>query len=302
MIGSVSPASPSLVPTSAEPAALIANVVLGDPIAAPAGAQAALPANADITLYVAPSPKLPAISGPPAFEVTAVSVNGIVVDLSDGYSLAVDELRSGVFVANAKTSEKLQIWGAAQIELGGADAARFWGTTSVELGNGTKITLETAKDTAMADLFRLDRLTVTRDDRAMVISGVSSEKTGDLTVVQSRDGYAIDDDTRDGLTLAVDSDGEWTDEYGDAVTQATFDKTAPGELYGPGSTRLSVNEIATVVSRFFIFGQVTSMMSNTRWAITSETNHQDTVDAARAADLRRAHILYAGATARGVTI
>jgi hypothetical protein len=154
---------------------MVASVVLIDPIAAPADAAAMLPETADIALYVAPAEGLPAMSGPPAFEVKAVSIGGIMFELGDGYTLTIDEATSSIYVTNAETGESLLVWGAAQIALDGADAARFWGTTSVELGNGTKITMETAVDAAIADLYRLDKLTVTRDDRAMVITGISEE-------------------------------------------------------------------------------------------------------------------------------
>jgi len=279
---------------SGDEGALVTAIVLLDPIAAPADSQAALPASVDIALYVAPSDTLPAISGPPAFEVKAVAVGSVVFDLADGYSLSIDELQSAVFVANMLTGESMLVWGAAQIALDGADAARFWGTTTVELGNGTRITMETAADALIADLFRLDRLTVTRDDRAMVITGIAETALGDLAIVQSFEGEAVDAATRDGLTLVTDLTGTWSDEYGNAVDQAILDQTAPDALYGPGADTLSLHEISKAIASFVAYNQVDSLM------LTIDRNRPSPVDRRRdAAEIYRSLALYAGSRLAG---
>lgn len=269
---------------------LIASVTLSNPLTGPAAAQAALPGSADVTLHVVPVDPLPVILGPEVFKVNAVTVNGVTIDLSDGYALSVDTRDAAVFVTNAVTSERLRIWGTAEIQLAGADTARFWGTTSVILGNGAKITLETAADAVLDDVFRLDRLTVTQDDRALVITGVSSDQPGDLVLNESRDGYAIDDATRDGLTLIENTNG-WTDEYGNAVTPGTLAQTAPDAPYGPGSTLLSLGEVWTAVRRFIVFGQVTSLSS--LWSPSLQVEkpaESEAVRAARLAELQHLQI------------
>ncbi|QAY75565.1 DUF1521 domain-containing protein [Sphingosinicella sp. BN140058] len=271
----------------------IAAVVLLDPMAAPADSDAALPSSVNVAVYIAPSDDLPAISGPPAFEVKAVSIGNVVFDLADGYSLSIDELQSAVFVANALTGESILVWGAAEIALDGADAARFWGTTSVELGNGTKITMETAVDALVADLFRLDRLTVTRDDRAMVITGIAETTLGDLAVVQSFDGEAIDAATRDGLTIVSDLTGTWSDEYGNAVDQSVLDQTAVGGLYGPDQDTLSLGEICEAISSFVAYNQIDSLMLTIGRNQPSETERRP-----QAIDVYRSMALYAGENAR----
>jgi hypothetical protein len=274
---------------------LVTAVVLLDPIAAPADSAAILPATADIALYVAPAEGLPAMSGEPAFEVTVIAVGSVVFDLSDGYSLSIDEAQSAVFVANALTGESILVWGAAQIALDGADAARFWGTTSVVLGNGTKITMETAVDAMIADLFRLDRLTVTQADRAMVITGISEETLGDLAVAQSMDGATIDAATRDGLTLVTDLTGSWSDEFGNGVTQAILDQTAPGELYGPGETTMSLREFAGAMWNFVTYDQIDSLMLTIGRNMISDDSDRKS---SPSADVYRALALYAGESAR----
>ncbi len=266
-----------------EPLPLVADAVLAHPIAAPVTALAVLPATADVTLYDRPK-----VSGLGGFKITSQSIGGLSFDLTDGYSLSINELESAVFVAHAGTKESVRIWGAAQIELDGAQAARFWGTTSVVLGNGAKITLETLQDAKVADVFRLDKLTVTKDERAVVIAGVSQEVGGDLTVVQSNDGRNIDEDTRDGLVIERNTLTGWADEYGVAVTQAILDATAPGAAFGPGSDLMSLDEFRTLISRFLAWGQISSMMSMSSRNYASDMMRQEPSDVARAADIRRA--------------
>jgi Domain of Unknown Function (DUF1521) len=280
-----------------EPLPLVADSLLVHPIPASVAATAVVPPKVDVVLY-----DQPRISGVGGFKTTGQSIGGLSFDLTDGYSMSVNERNSEVFVAHTGTKESVRIWGAAAIQLDGAEEARFWGTTSVVLGNGAKITLETAQDAKAADIFRLDKMTVTKDERAMVITGVSSEIAGDLAVVQSNDGHAIDEDTRDGLVIERNTLTGWADEYGITVTQAILDATAVGGGFGPGSDRMSLDEFRTLISRFLAWGQISSMMSLTSRSLTSDMLRQDPNDVARAADIRRAwarHADEAAAMERG---
>jgi Domain of Unknown Function (DUF1521) len=143
----------------------------------------------------------PLVSGESGgFKITSQAEGRVVFDLDDGYSLAVDESRSAVTVANAG-KETVQIWGEAQMALDGKTLGHFAGTTSLVLGNGTKITMETLSEAKSADIYYLDRLTVTQGERAVVVSGVSQVMGGDLTVKQSQLGHFVDSNTRDGLVF-----------------------------------------------------------------------------------------------------
>lgn len=267
----------------AEPMPLVAASLLSHPIAASVSATVNLPMTADVTLYDKPK-----ISGLGGFKITDQAIGAISFDLTDGYSMSIDEIQSSIFVANAATKESVRIWGQAEIQLDGADAARFWGTTSVVLGNGAKITLETLPDATAADVFRLDKLTVTKDERAVVITGVSQDVGGDLLVTQSLHGHTIDEDTRDGLVLERDTVTGWADEYGVEVTQALLDSTAADAGFGPGSDLMSLGEFRTLISRFLAWGQISAMMSLASRNFTSDLMRQEPNDVARAADLRRA--------------
>jgi Domain of Unknown Function (DUF1521) len=262
---------------------LIAESVLGHPIAAPATALAQIPSTIDVTLY-----DKPAIRGTGGFKIVDQSIGGLALDLTDGYSMSINEKQSSVYVANAATKESVRIWGAAEIQLDGAESARFWGTTSVVLGNGAKITLETLPDAHATDVFRLDKLTVTKDERAVVITGVSQEVGGDLVVSQSLDGHNIDEDTRDGLVLERDTVTGWADEYGVAITEELLDSTAVGAGFGPSSDLMSLGEFRTLISRFLAWGQISTMMSLASRNFTSDLTRQEPSDVARAADIRRA--------------
>ncbi len=298
---------------SEAPAVLIVDSVRSDPIKVSASAVAVLPDPVDIVLYDRPS-----VSGIGGFKIIGASMGSIRFDLTKGYSMLVDERESEVVVMHEDTSERIRVWGAAQIELGQAVSARFWGTTTVVLGNGAKITLETKpdvaaatipdvaaaatipdvaaatkSDVAAAETFRLDRLTVTLDERAMVISGASQDKLGDMKIVQSNAGDDVDESTRDGLVVARDPASEWADDYGAAVTQATFDATAIGAAFGPGSTMLSLGEFQSLLSRFLSWGQASAMFATMSYNRSNDITRQDPNDIARTAAIHRAWIRHA---------
>jgi Domain of Unknown Function (DUF1521) len=283
MISGVGPTPPIFIRLDDNPnPALVADNVFVHPIVAPVMSAAALPDTVDVVLYDKPN-----VSGVGGFTITGQSIGGITFDLTDGYWMSIDERESAIYVASDSTKESIRIWGAAEIQLDGAKAARFWGTTSVILGNGAKITLETIPDTKAADIFRLDRLTVTLEERAMVITGVSSDVGGDLAVKQSNDGHNTDEDTRDGLVLERDTLTGWADEYGVAVTQELLDATAVGGAFGPGSDLMSLDEFRTLISRFMAWGMISSMISLSSRTLSSDMLRQDPSDVARAADIRR---------------
>ncbi len=143
----------------------------------------------------------PLVSGIGGFKVLNQSAGRVAFDLNDGYSMWIDERQSAFTVADAAGRENVQVTGAAQLALNGNALGSFAGTTSLVLMNGTKITMETLPEANSANVFHLDRLTVTRGDSAVVVSGVSQMSGGDLNVTQSRTGDSVDSDTRDGLVL-----------------------------------------------------------------------------------------------------
>jgi hypothetical protein len=143
----------------------------------------------------------PTVSGVGGFKIMSQAAGRVAFDLNDGYSLSIDESKSAFTVANAAGKETVQVWGAAKLALDGTTLGGFAGTTSLMLGNGTKITMETLPETKSADVFHLDRLTVTQGEKAVIVSGVSQVTSGDLIITQSNSGDTVDDQTRDGLVF-----------------------------------------------------------------------------------------------------
>lgn len=258
----------------------------------------------------------PLVTGRGGFTIIEQAAGRIGFDLNDGYSMWVDERQSAIDVRNGAEKEAVRVWGAAQLALDGTAIGGFAGTTTLVLTNGTKITIQTMPETWASDIFRLDRLTVTQGERAMILSGVSQERAGDLTVVQSQDGYAIDEQTRDGLvfeqvapdaeaTAAVPASAAtlapqdsntlagWADEYGVAVTPEMLMTTLPGGDFGPGSDLLSRAEFYSMIMRFLNWGTVSALTSLASNSISSDMRRQDPSDVARNADIRRSWARYA---------
>jgi Domain of Unknown Function (DUF1521) len=252
----------------------------------------------------------PIVTGSGGFKIIEQAAGRIAFDLNDGYSMWVDESQSAVDVRNAANKEAVRVWGAAQLALDGTALGSIAGTTSLVLANGTKITLQTMPETWATDIFHLDRLTVTQGDLAMVVSGVSQERGGDLTVAQSQKGDSIDDQTRDGLVFEqvapnpeppapapptaaplpppdTNTLSGWADEYGVAVTPEMLAATLPGGDFGPGSELLSRGEFYSLIMRFLSWGTVSSLMSLASNSINSDMRRQDPADVARSADIRR---------------
>ncbi len=96
-----------------------------------------------------------------------------LIELGDDYALGFNTLQREVVLANRKTQETTRIFGNAEVATDGAEQLKFWGTTTFALANGTKITANAVPDAPDSINYLLDRLTITDDFRAMVISGLS---------------------------------------------------------------------------------------------------------------------------------
>ncbi len=253
MIAPVAPVSAVTgSPLADESPPLVVAVAFSKPLHGAADAGAELPVQVELSL-VTLDPSGAGATGA-AFLLRTLSIGRFEVDLDDGYFLQVDEPQSEIFVANSVTNESLRVWGAAQIELDGADLARFWGTTSIVLGNGTKLTLETRSSDTIPDLFQLDRLTVTREERALIIENLADEIADAVNVTQSLDGYTIDTLARDGLTIERVADG-WAGESGETVDAAFVAQTVPGGEYGPDTHWQSLAEASGLVADFLSWGE-----------------------------------------------
>lgn len=183
------------------------------------------------------------------------------IDLGNGYTLQLDERNSEITVRNAETGETTRIWGDPHVDVDGKHAFDFWGTTTFTLENGTKITIDTEQWGGNPDAYVASQVTITKGDQAIVVDGISQNQLGDLEVTMSDNGRAIDYATRDGFVLNENASGSgWrSDLTGQVATQADLNATKPGELYGPGSTMPSFDEIRQALSTFLFFGIAVGM-------------------------------------------
>lgn len=178
------------------------------------------------------------------------------IDLGDGYTLQLNENNSEINIVNANSGETTRIWGDPHVEVNGHHVFDFAGTTTFTLGNGTKITINTEQYAANPDAYVASKLTITKGDQAIVVDGISQNTLGDLSINMSNNGTLIDAMTRDGFVLEEKpNDTGWNSVLtGQTATQADLNATMPGQLYGPGSSMPSLDELASVLTSFLTVG------------------------------------------------
>jgi hypothetical protein len=194
------------------------------------------------------------------------------VDLGDGYHLQIDERSSEMTIVNDKTGQSTRVWGDPHVDVNGEHKFDFYGTTTFQLDNGTKITINTEQGQGNPNVYFASQVVVTKGSNAVVIDGISQQKTGDLAVTVSNNGYALDATNRDGFTVLENGHG-WETELGQDVTQAQADITRPGALYGPGSDAMSLAEAGTAIGSFLFFGSMLGLGLDA--AVRSQINGAD---------------------------
>lgn len=208
MLGGISPNSIGIEPTlpmdevPLAPGEVAPGVIATgtDPLPYIPAPSITVPAQVDVSIAPVSPAGTPTVSGSGGFSIGKLSSGRASIDLHDGYWLWLNEYQSEVMIENRTAAVETTIWGAGQVAVNGQEAGQFYGTTSFELANGAKITIETGHDLA-DQCYYLDKLTVTKEERAVIITGIDDDVTGDLNLSQSNDGYRIDDNTRDGFVL-----------------------------------------------------------------------------------------------------
>lgn len=178
------------------------------------------------------------------------------IDLGDGYSLQLDERNSEITIFNEETGETTRIWGDPHVDIDGKHSFDFWGTTTFTLENGTKITIDTEQWGGNPNAYVASQVTITKDNQAIVVDGISQNQIGDLSVSMSNNGRLVDAMTRDGFVLHENATGSgWRSELtGQVATQDDLNITRPGQAYGPGRELPSVGQISQLLSSFLLFG------------------------------------------------
>ncbi len=261
-----------------------------NPLAPVGSGNATFPENIALTLLE--KPIFAKATNANAFALQKVGMGSAVINLGDGYHLAVDDRSKQLVIANTETQAKTTIWGDGRVATADQQEMQFWGTTTFALGNDAKVTLQTVEQPDQPGTFILDKVTVTKDNKALILTGIADDQADNIKLA-SGNGYNIDDRVRDGFTVEEGPDGlRWLDEEGNDLTQALLDATRVGGAFGPGSTMLSLGEVSAMLSRFFAFLSTSWLSSFSSWSSSrlQDSTYSDNskkVDEDRSADRRR---------------
>jgi hypothetical protein len=176
------------------------------------------------------------------------------IDLGDDYQLCLNENNSEMKLINKHTGECSDIWGDPHFDFksGGADQHReFWGPVTLHLQNGTQITINTTPWKGNPNATLSTQLTITQGNRAIVVTGLDQNTTGDLSITQSNNGRCLDATTPHGMDLYEGHCGSgWLDSCGNVVSQAEFDaaKNAPVNNLSPAFQAMGLLLVGFVVA------------------------------------------------------
>jgi hypothetical protein len=107
-----------------------------------------------------------------------------------------------VTINNKKTGETYEAWGDPHMKVDGQQDFDFWGKTTFALEDGTKVTIDTTpfKDNPSTTLS--SKVTITNGDYGVQISGVDTNKVGDLKIDEAKGyGRVLDAVVTDGNTV-----------------------------------------------------------------------------------------------------
>ena len=156
------------------------------------------------TIQTASSTSLTATSCVPDTNPTNASTSmqgGKAVFENDNYRITAGDTNE-VRIFNKKTGEDYQIWGDPHVNIDGKHAFDFWGTTTFKLEDGTKVTIETTPWNAGNGMTVASTVNITNGDYGVQISGVDTNKVGDLKINEAAGwGEVLDWTHADGNVL-----------------------------------------------------------------------------------------------------
>lgn len=143
---------------------------------------------------------------------------GQAVFENDNYRITAGD-NNTVNITNKKTGENYNIWGDPHVNIDGQHAFDFWGTTTFKLEDGTKVTIETTPWNANNGATLASKVAITNGDYGVEISGVDTNKVGDLKIDEAAgwgstldwthdDGNVLQENPAGKGFLAVDADGK----------------------------------------------------------------------------------------------
>jgi hypothetical protein len=145
-------------------------------------------------------------------------VGGQAVFENDNYRITAGD-NNEVHIFNKKTGEDYKIWGDPHVNIDGKHEFDFWGTTTFALEDGTKVTIETTPWNGNKNMTLASTVNITNGDYGVQISGVDTNKVGDLKINEAAgwgevldwthaDGNVLQENPAGKGFLGVDSQGK----------------------------------------------------------------------------------------------
>ena len=126
---------------------------------------------------------------------------GKAVFENDNYRITCGD-DNEVLIHNKNTGETYRAWGDPHMDVDGQHAFDFWGTTTLALDDGTKVTIETTPWSNNPNTTLASKVTITNGDYGVQVSGVDTNKTGDLRIDEAKGwGRVLDAAVDDGNVL-----------------------------------------------------------------------------------------------------
>lgn len=133
---------------------------------------------------------------------------GQAVFENDNYRITAGD-NNTVTICNKHTGETYQAWGDPHMKIDGQQAFDFWGTTTLKLEDGTKVTIETTPWDNNPNMTLSSKITITNGDYGAQISGIDTNKTGDLHIDETTGwGSVLDAVVKDGNTIHENPAGQ----------------------------------------------------------------------------------------------
>jgi hypothetical protein len=133
---------------------------------------------------------------------------GKAVFENDNYRITADDDNT-VTINNKHTGETYQAWGDPHMKIDGKDTFDFWGTTTLRLEDGTKVTIETTPWANDPSMTLSSKVTITNGNYGARITGIDSNKTGDLKIDETKGwGEVLDAAVSDGNVLQENPAGK----------------------------------------------------------------------------------------------
>lgn len=147
----------------------------------------------------------PQLSNPT--HASTVKEGGLVKFENDNYRITAGD-NNEVNILDKHTGESTRIWGDPHVDVNGKRAFDFWGTTTFALKDGTKLTIETTPFNQNPQMTLASKVTITNGDYGVQISGVDTNKVGDLSFEEGKGwGKMIDAVVADGNTVYAKQNG-----------------------------------------------------------------------------------------------